>query len=62
MTRQDPRGVPYYWIGGQAPSGVPDDGTDIGALHNGYISITPIQLDMTATKFLNTLHAWPLPR
>ena len=61
-ARIDPRGKPYYWIGGQAPTGVPDDGTDIGALHNGFISVTPIQLDMTATKFVETLQAWPLPQ
>ncbi|HZY46057.1 MAG TPA: 5'/3'-nucleotidase SurE [Anaerolineae bacterium] len=61
VTRLDPRGKPYYWIGGEAPSGVPDDGTDLGALHNGFISITPIQLDMTAIKFLDELTNWPLP-
>jgi 5'-nucleotidase len=60
-ARVDPRGVPYYWIGGQAPSGIPDDGTDIGALHNGFISITPIQLDMTAVSFMQTLRTWSLP-
>src|SRR5690606_16774713 len=48
VKRDDPRGRPYYWIGGEAPGGVPDDGTDIGALHQGYVSITPVQLDLTA--------------
>jgi 5'-nucleotidase len=61
VTRLDPRGKPYYWIGGAAPTGIADDGTDIGALSNGYISITPIQLDMTAIKFLAELKSWPLP-
>jgi 5'-nucleotidase len=61
VTRLDPRGKPYYWIGGAAPTGIADDGTDIGALRNGYISITPIQLDMTAIKFLAELKSWPLP-
>jgi 5'-nucleotidase len=62
VARLDPRGKPYYWIGGEAPSGVPDDGTDVGALRNGFISITPIQLDMTAVKFLDALQKWPLPK
>ncbi|MCX7609052.1 MAG: 5'/3'-nucleotidase SurE [Anaerolineales bacterium] len=45
--RMDPRGRPYYWIGGEAPTGTPEEGTDVGALAAGYISITPLQLDLT---------------
>jgi 5'-nucleotidase len=30
VERSDPRGRPYYWIGGNPPTGVPEDGTDIG--------------------------------
>jgi len=59
-ARIDPRGRPYYWIGGSAPTGIPDDGTDVGALHNGYISITPIQMDMTAYRFMETLKEWKI--
>ena len=62
VARVDPRGQPYYWIGGPLPSGIPDDGTDIGALHNGYISVTPIQMDMTAYKFMETLKEWKLTK
>jgi hypothetical protein len=32
----------------------------VGALHNGYISVTPIQMDMTAYRFQETLKAWEL--
>jgi 5'-nucleotidase len=46
--RVDPRGRPYYWIGGDSPTGIPEVDTDIGALVDGYVSITPIQLDLTA--------------
>ncbi len=60
IVRQDPRGRPYYWIGGERPSGVPDEGTDIWAIDNGYISVTPIQLDLTAYSWLETLSAWDL--
>ncbi len=60
VARTDPRGRPYYWIGGSVPTGVPDDGTDVGALHHGYISVTPIQMDMTAYKFMETLQTWKL--
>ncbi len=47
VRRLDPRGHPYYWIGGDVPSGVEEPGTDYGALSAGYVSITPIQLDLT---------------
>ncbi len=57
-ARIDPRGRAYYWIGGSAPTGIPDDGTDVGALSHGYISITPIQMDMTAYTFMEKLKAW----
>lgn len=57
-ARIDPRGRPYYWIGGAAPTGIPDDGTDVGALSHGYISVTPIQMDMTAYHFMETLQTW----
>ena len=55
VARVDPRGRPYYWIGGDFPTGIPDDGTDVGALHHGYISVTPIQMDMTAYQFMDAL-------
>ena len=58
VRRADPRGRPYFWIGGDEPSGVPDAGTDIGALHEGYVAITPIQLDLTAHAVLEPLRQW----
>ncbi len=47
IRREDPRGKPYFWIGGQAPIGVEEPGTDYGALSTGFVSVTPIQLDLT---------------
>jgi 5'-nucleotidase len=61
-SRTDPRGVPYYWIGGEAPTGVPEEGTDFGALSDGYVSITPLQLDMTAYKTMEVLRTWDWSR
>lgn len=43
--RVDPRGRPYYWIGGDAPTGVPEHGTDVGALVEGFVSVTPSDSD-----------------
>lgn len=56
--RKDPRGRPYYWIGGDAPTGVPEDGTDIGALAEGAVSITPLCLDLTAYLVMPELQNW----
>ena len=61
VRREDPRGRPYYWIGGEAPTGVPDEGTDFGDLQAGYVSITPIQLDLTAHKLLDVMREWKWP-
>jgi 5'-nucleotidase len=58
VARTDPRGRPYYWIGGQPPAGVSDYGTDIWALTNNLISITPVNLDMTAYRFIDELKRW----
>ncbi len=56
--RLDPRGRPYYWIGGESPTGVPESGTDIGALAEGVVSITPLHLDLTAYAAMDELNTW----
>jgi 5'-nucleotidase len=56
--RIDPRGRPYFWIGGDAPGGLTENGTDIGALSEGYVSITPLQLDLTAYPAQHMLKSW----
>lgn len=59
--RQDPRGNDYYWIGGDRPTGVPKEGTDVGALAQEYASVTPLQLDLTAYHALTLLVDWEWP-
>jgi 5'-nucleotidase len=56
--RVDPRGRPYYWIGGDAPTGVPERGTDVGALAEGFVSVSPLQLDLTGYRTLTDLNTW----
>ena len=56
--RQDPRGRDYYWIGGDTPTGIAEEGTDVGALANNYASVTPLQLDLTAYPALSNLINW----
>ncbi len=58
VERLDPRGRPYYWIGGEAPGGVPDPGTDFGALAEGRVSITPLHLDLTDYQTRDFIQEW----
>ena len=60
IRREDPRGVPYYWVGGPPPTGQATTGTDVHALLHDRVSITPIQLDLTADHLLDHLRGWNL--
>ena len=60
VRRLDPRGRPYYWIGGQEPGGVLEEGTDLWAVAHNYVSVTPIQLDLTAHTQIERVRAWGL--
>jgi len=60
VERRDPRGHSYYWIGGERPGGVAEEGTDIWALANKRISITPLQLDMTDHSLIAELKKWEI--
>jgi len=51
----DPHGNHHYWIGGGEPSWETGHDTDIQAIENGYISITPIHLDLTNYEALQLL-------
>jgi 5'-nucleotidase len=52
---KDPRGRPYYWIGPMREIGEADPGTDIAALIENKVSITPINMDLTHTRLLDPL-------
>lgn len=55
FKRTDPRGRPYYWIGGERPDGHIVEGTDIAAIADNKISITPLMLDLTNYRMLEKL-------
>jgi 5'-nucleotidase len=57
-ARSDPRGNLYYWIGGDHPTGVVEEHTDFGAVAAAYISVTPLQLDLTAYAAMEGLRGW----
>jgi 5'-nucleotidase len=63
VERLDPRGIPYFWIGGPPPSGLAVPGTDFHAVVNRRIAVTPIHLDLTGRRLLRRLKtwAWDLP-
>lgn len=58
LERFDPRGLPYYWIGGPPPSGIGVPGTDFAAVVNRRISVTPIHLDLTGRRLLREMQTW----
>lgn len=47
VERQDPRGFPYYWFGLAPTVETPGHTTDLEAIADGYISVTPLHLDLT---------------
>lgn len=60
--RDDPLGRPYYWLGGKLHDKEAAPGTDVKVVGEGYIAVTPIQLDLTHHAFLRDLRAWNLER
>lgn len=56
--KHDPRGRPYYWLGG-AELGFDDmPGSDCNVIADGSISVTPVQLDMTHYRFIREMTSW----
>lgn len=56
--RTDPYNQPYYWLGGEFVN--LDDGpdTDLRAIEEGYVSLTPIEFDLTAYAHLDEMRTW----
>jgi 5'-nucleotidase len=58
MRAQDPRGRPVYWVG---PAGAEQDagpGTDFDTIARGYVSVTPLQVDLTRHAALPAVGTW----
>ena len=56
--RVDPTGRAYYWLGGDAAVDELEEGTDVKAIADDKISITPIHLDLTAYTAIEQLKTW----
>lgn len=61
LTRaRDPNGKEYFWIGGGEVEWSAPEGTDFHAINNGYVSVTPLHLDLTNHALLADVEAWGL--
>ena len=58
--RQTPYGKDYYWLTGEFVNQDKGEDTDEWALANGYISIVPVQFDLTAHHAIQHLNSWDL--
>lgn len=60
VRKTDPFGRPYYWFGGDTPESMDVDGTDGTVMKEGFVSITPIQQDLTDYGMLEMMkdHNW----
>ena len=57
--RKDPSGREYYWLTGRFENFEPgNEDSDVWAIENSYISIVPVQFDMTAYKAIDKLKSW----
>ena len=60
IEKVDPWGKKYYWIGNGGWTFQKIEESDIEAIENSYISVTPISIDLTNYSFLNVLKKWKL--
>jgi len=56
--RQDPYKRPYYWLTGVFENHDKGEDTDVWALEHGYVSVVPVQFDLTAHHAIPVLNTW----
>lgn len=56
--RKDPHGRPYYWLTGVFQNNDKGEDTDVWALEHGYVSVVPVQFDLTAHHAIPLLNSW----
>lgn len=59
-TRTDPRGHAYYWLAGVVKDEHPATGSDVAAVAANFVSVTPLQLDLTAYSACEPVSQWQL--
>ncbi len=60
VRKVDPRGRDYFWIGGEDPVWRPDEGTDFHTVDSGFVSVTPLQLELTDHALRADMGSWGL--
>lgn len=60
LRAEDPSGREYFWIGGGGVKWAAEEGTDFHAVQEGYISVTPLHLDLTNYRLLTEVEQWDL--
>ncbi|MGV8125438.1 MAG: 5'/3'-nucleotidase SurE [Vulcanimicrobiota bacterium] len=60
--KYDPRGKAYYWFANNLPEGIAEEGTDFHAIRRNFVSVTPLQLNLTCHKTKAMLKEWNLSR
>jgi len=58
VEQNDPRGRAHYWLGGGPPEWEALEGTDMGAVHEGFVAVTPLHLDLTNHRALALMASW----
>jgi 5'-nucleotidase len=58
LRASDPRGRPVYWVGPAGEGADAGEGTDFHAVANGFVSVTPLQVDLTRHAALGDIEAW----
>ncbi|MBX9788933.1 MAG: 5'/3'-nucleotidase SurE [Pirellulales bacterium] len=58
--RIDPRGRSYYWATNDPPAPATPEETDLSALLKGYVTVTPLDYDLTKRGHLNAMRSWQL--
>jgi 5'-nucleotidase len=58
VEQRDPRGRTHYWIGAGDPRWEALEGTDMAAVHDGFVSVTPLHLDLTHHGALAHMTEW----
>lgn len=58
--KTDPRGQKYYWIGGNELNFEREEGTDFDAVSQGYVSVTPLHLNLTCSSSLREMETWDI--
>jgi 5'-nucleotidase len=61
IKAEDPRGRPVYWVGPAGPRQDAGPGTDFHAVTEGFVSVTPLTIDLTNHEALDSVREWVGP-